>query len=147
MSAVSSSNPWLLLGAGLSASAALLHVAIIVGGADWYRFFGAGEAMARMAEAGRLYPALITSGIALLLLLWSAYALAGAGWALTAGLPWIKAALIAITGVYLLRGLAPLPLWLLAPAQVTPFWIWSSLICSAFGLVHLLGLSQVWGRL
>ncbi len=147
MSMVSTLNPWLLLGAGLSAIAALLHVAIIVGGGDWYRFFGAGEGMARMAEAGRLYPAVVTSGIALLLLLWSAYALAGAGWPVAAGLPWIKAALIVITGIYLLRGLALLPLWLLAPAQVTPFWIWSSLICSAFGLVHLLGVSQVWGRL
>ncbi|MDC8770172.1 hypothetical protein [Roseateles albus] len=147
MNSVAGHNHWLLLGAGLSAIAALLHVAIIFGGGDWYRFFGAGEAMARMAEAGRSYPALVTTGIALLLSVWSAYALAGAGWALAAGLPWIKAALIAITGVYLLRGLAPLPLWLLAPAQVTPFWIWSSLICGVFGLVHLIGLIQVWGRL
>lgn len=143
----STPNPWLLLGAGLSAIAALLHVAIIFGGGNWYRFFGAGEAMARMAEAGRLYPAMVTSGIALLLLLWSAYALAGAGWTEVSGLPWIKAALTVITGIYLVRGLAPLPLWLLAPAQLTPFLIWSSIICAGFGLVHLLGLSQVWSRL
>jgi len=122
-------NHWLLVAAGLSASAALLHVAIIFGGGDWYRFFGAGEEMARSAEAGRRYPAVITAGIALLLLLWSGYALAGAGWAVLSGLPCIKAALTVITGIYLLRGLAPLPLYLLAPSQLTPFWIWSSLIC------------------
>lgn len=140
-------NPWLLVGAALSAIAALLHLAIIIGGGGWYRFFGAGEAMARMAEAGRSYPAVLTSGIALLLLLWSLYALAGAGWLGAASLPWVKAALTLITAIYLLRGLALLPLWLLTPDQLTPFWIWSSLTCSGFGLVHLVGLSQVWGRL
>jgi hypothetical protein len=36
----------------LSAAAALLHIAVIVGGAEWYRFFGAGEGMARLAERG-----------------------------------------------------------------------------------------------
>lgn len=140
-------NPWLVSGAVLSGVAALLHVAIIVGGGAWYRFFGAGESMARMAEAGRLYPALLTAGIALMLLLWQAYALAGAGASMASGLPWIKAALTLITSIYLLRGLALLPLWLLAPSQLTPFLIWSSLICIGYGLVHLIGLSQVWGRL
>lgn len=140
-------NPWLVSGAALSAVAALLHVAIIIGGGDWYRFFGAGEAMAQMAEAGRLYPALLTAGIAALLLVWSFYALAGAGCPTIPRLPWTKAALCAITTIYLVRGLAPLPLCLLAPARLTPFLLWSSLICSGYGLVHLIGLIQVWRRL
>lgn len=140
-------NPWLLLGAALSALAALLHLAIIVGGAAWYRFFGAGETMARMAEAGRAYPHVLTAGIGLMLLLWQAYALAGAGCSIVSGLPWIKATLTLITGIYLLRGLALVPLWLLAPAQISPFLIWSSLICGGYGLVHAIGLRQVWSRL
>lgn len=41
-----------MLGSGLSAIAALLHVGIIIGGPSWYRFFGAGERMARAAAAG-----------------------------------------------------------------------------------------------
>ena len=57
----------------------MLHLAIIAGGPDWYRFFGAGEGMARMAERGMLKPALITLGIAAILAVWAAYAFAGAG--------------------------------------------------------------------
>ena len=33
----------LVVGAGLSIVAALLHVACIFGGPSWYRFFGAGD--------------------------------------------------------------------------------------------------------
>jgi hypothetical protein len=57
-------NPWLVTGGVLSAAAALLHVAIIAGGPDWYRFFGAGERMAHMAELGLLRPTLFALGIA-----------------------------------------------------------------------------------
>jgi hypothetical protein len=39
-------NRPLLWGGALSLVAALLHIAIIVGGPAWYRFFGAGEALA-----------------------------------------------------------------------------------------------------
>ncbi|MBC7983974.1 MAG: hypothetical protein H7Y02_08975 [Candidatus Obscuribacterales bacterium] len=53
-------NKFLIVGAALSAVAAMLHVGIIFVGAPWYRFFGAGEDMARKAEAGSWYPALIT---------------------------------------------------------------------------------------
>ena len=141
-------NLWLLLGAVLSAVAAALHVAIIIGGARWYRYFGAGEQMAGMAEAGRWAPGLITAGLALVLSIWSAYALAGAGWLIAPGsLPWLKLGLSLITTAYLLRGLAVVPAWLWVPTQATPFMFWSSLICLGYGLVHLVGLVQVWGRL
>lgn len=139
---------WLLLGALLSAVAGLLHLAIIVGGAPWYRFFGAGESMARMAEAGRWYPALLTAGIAGVLFVWSAYALAGAGWPVPPGaLPWLKPVLGLITLVYLLRGLVIVPVWLFAPAQATPFMCWSSVVCCGFGVVHLVGLAPIWESL
>ncbi|PKO34287.1 MAG: hypothetical protein CVU34_09380 [Betaproteobacteria bacterium HGW-Betaproteobacteria-7] len=139
------SNAWLLAAAALSAVAALLHVAIVFGGAPWYRFFGAGERMASAAEAGRAYPAIVTLGIALVLALWAAYALSGAG--LLAPLPLLKWCLAAITAVYLLRGLAILPLFIFARAQVTPFLIWSSVICIGYGVVHLVGTVQVWRQL
>ena len=45
-------EPFLILAGSLSGLAALLHVAAIVGGPDWYRFFGAGEGMAGAAERG-----------------------------------------------------------------------------------------------
>jgi hypothetical protein len=138
-------NYYLVAGAVLSALAAVLHLAVIFFGAPWYRFFGAGERMARLAEAGSLYPAVVTVAIATLLLGWSAYALSGAG--VIAALPLLRPALCAITAVYLLRGLAVIPLVLTASVPLTPFWLWSSGICLAFGITHLIGLMQVWPRL
>ena len=72
-------NAWLLLAAALDAIAALLHVGCIVFGAAWYRFFGAGERMARLAEAGDWRPTVVTSGIAIVLSVWALYALSAAG--------------------------------------------------------------------
>lgn len=135
----------LLVGSILSAVAALLHGGIIVGGASWYRFFGAGERMARAAGAGRAYPAVVTSLIAAVLALWSAYAASGAG--LLGPLPLLKPALMAITGIYLLRGLVLVPLLTLARSKSTPFMMWSSVICLGYGSIHLVGLVQVWNRL
>jgi hypothetical protein len=136
---------WLIAGAVLSGVAGLLHLAIIFGGAPWYRFFGAGERMARAAEAGQWYPTVVTLGIAGVLLAWAAYALAGAG--VIALLPLLKPALVAITAVYLLRGILFVPALMLKTGAATPFALWSSLICLGFGLVHLLGVAQGWQRL
>ena len=138
-------NMALLVGSCLSAVAALLHIGIIIGGAHWYRFFGAGERMARSAAAGRAYPTVVTSFIAAVLALWSGYAASGAG--LLGPFPLLKLALAVITSIYLLRGLAVVPLLTVARSKSTPFLMWSSVICLVFGSIHLLGLLQVWNRL
>ncbi|MBW8898290.1 MAG: hypothetical protein JF619_09300 [Massilia sp.] len=135
----------LAVGALLSFVAALLHLGIIVGGPAWYRLFGAGERFARAAAQGRWYPTVVTLGIAAVLSTWSAYALAGAG--VIAGLPFLKAALVAITTVYLVRGVAFAPLVRARGGRITPFVVWSSAICFGYGVVHLLGLVQRWGAL
>lgn len=134
-------TPALAVGAALSATAALLHLMIIVGGAPWYRFFGAGERMARMAEHGHWWPALVTLAIAVVLLVWAAYAAGASGYApALRGLPGLLPVLWLVTAVYLLRGLAVLPLWWFRPESVNAFAWWSSLVCTGFGLVHLAGL-------
>ena len=138
-------NKLLLFGGALSGLAALLHLAVIAGGPAWYRFFGAGERMVRLAEAASPVPTVVTLGIAAMLALWAAYAAAGAG-LLARPLPFTAAALVAITSVYVLRGLAIVPVaW--SAALRTPFNLWSSAICLAIGLVHAVGLWQVWKRL
>lgn len=142
---IGSYTTWLALGAALSAIAGLLHLCIVVGGAPWYRFFGAGERMARAAQAGKRYPALVTLAIALVLFICAAYALSGAG--LIAPLPLLKFALIAISTVYMLRGLIILPLMVVAADKMTPFALWSSLICLAYGIVHVVGLTLLWPSL
>jgi hypothetical protein len=138
-------NHALIVAAVLSAIGALLHVACIAGGPAWYRFFGAGERMATAAERGEWWPAMATLGITLVLLAWAAYALSAAG--MLPALPLLKAGIVAITAVYLLRGLILFPVLALKPAQVTPFIVWSSLICLGYGLVHLWGVVQVWDTL
>ena len=136
-------NPWLVAGGVLSAIAALLHIGVIVGGPDWYRFFGAGEGMARMAEAGSPVPALVTAAIAVVLAIWAAYAFAGAG--LIRRLPLMRTALVAISAIYLARGL------LIVPVLLTPgapaFDVWSSLIVLGFGLVYAIGTARAWSDL
>lgn len=138
-------NPFLLAAALLSAIAAGLHVAVIIFGAAWYRRFGAGERMARLAEAGSAYSALVTATIAATLCAWSLYALSGAG--LIAPLPALRPVLCVITAIYLLRGLFIVPMAILAPGSVTRFWVWSSAICLVYGIVHLVGIAQTWTRL
>jgi hypothetical protein len=138
-------NIALLVGGSLSLIAALAHVAIIIGGPDWYRFFGAGEKMARLAEQGALYPTLITLAIATVLGTWALYGFAGAG--LLPALPLMRPALVAITAIYLLRGLVPVGILLFAPSQMSAFWLWSSAICFGFGLAHLIGVRAVWASL
>ena len=126
----------------MSLGAALLHVAIIFGGPRWYRYFGAGEEIARMAEEGRWRPAIITGLIAIALAVWALYAFSGAG--LIAPLPLLGPVLCVITAVYTLRGLA-YPLFKLTNSEfATPFFLWSSIICLVFGVVHGIGLAQVW---
>ena len=140
-------NRWLLLAGTLSAAASLLHLGVIVGGPAWYRFFGAGESMARMAERGDPTAALITVGIAAVLAVWAAYAFSGAG--LIPRMPLLRTGLVVITGIYLLRGLVLIPAIALHPqgAGITPFVWWSSLIVLAYGLVHAIGTWTAWSAL
>jgi hypothetical protein len=138
-------NLWLLCGAVCSAIAGFAHLAIIFGGASWYRFFGAGEKMALAAAAGRWQPATIAFAIAITLFIWSAFALSGAGY--LPALPWRKWILVAVSAIYLLRGLAAIPWLFTARTHSTKFIVVSSVICLMIGLVHLLGLIQVWARL
>ena len=138
-------NLWLIAGGVLSAAAAILHLAIIVGGPDWYRFFGAGERMARMAEQGAWTPALITVGIAGMLAVWAAYAFSGAG--VIQRLPLIRTALVLISAVYLLRGLVLVPALMMRPDLVDAFALWSSLIVLAYGVAYAVGTWTAWPSL
>jgi hypothetical protein len=142
-------NSFLLVGAVLSAIAALAHVAIVIGGPSWYRFFGAGEKFAIAAEQGKLSPALVTLGIALVLLVWSMVAISGSG--ALPPFPLLKIALCLITGIYLLRGFLGLvilftPIFSKLKLTAT-FIVVSSLICLVYGVVHLVGLLQVWDKI
>lgn len=138
-------NPWLITGGVLSALAALLHIGVIAGGPDWYRFFGAGEGMAILAERGSIRPTLITLGIAAVLAIWAAYAFSGAG--LLPRLPLLRTGLVVISAIYLLRGLVLVPALVLNWSGVTPFVLWSSLIVLAYGIAYAVGTWIAWPTL
>lgn len=137
-------NLWLLASAWMSVAASLLHIMVIAGGPDWYRFFGAGEAMARAAERGSLVPTLITIGIASVLAVWAAFAFSAAG--VLRSLPLTRTALVAISLVLLVRGvLGFTPVFLPIPSLA--FIVWSSVICLVMGLCFALGAWRAWPQL
>ena len=135
-------STWLMIGGALSVAAALLHIACIFGGPDWYRFFGAGEGMARAAARGDWTPTLITLAIGAVLLIWAAYAFSGAG--ALPRLPLLRTGLVTITAIYLLRALIFVPLHLWRPQHTDSFAIWSSLIVLLYGTVYAIGTIKAW---
>ena len=136
-------NPWLIIGGGLSAVAALIHVGCIVNGPDWYRLFGAPESLIRAVENGDPTLHWMTAAIAIILAIWSAYAFAGAGF--IRRLPLMRTALVAISAIYLARGVLIVPV-LLQP-DPRPFDLWSSLIVLGYGLIYLIGTWRAWPSL
>lgn len=134
-------NWWLLFGGLVTGVASLLHVGIILGGPEWYRLFGAGERMARLAARGSVYPTIVTAGIAAVLAVW---ALSGAG--MVRRLPFLRVALAVIAAIYLARGILGLPAVLLVehPYAIElrgrlTFMLVSSAICIVLGLCYAAG--------
>ncbi len=138
----------LIFGGSLTGVAALLHVAIIFGGPDWYRFFGAGERMAWLAARGSIYPAIVTSCIAATLGVWALYAFSGAG--VVRRLPLLRVALALIAAVYLARGILGVPIVLFVDDVYTnqlkakmTFMVVSSAVCVVLGLCYAIGAARL----
>ena len=138
-------NKPLIVGAICSFVAALAHLGCIIFGASWYRFFGAGEQMAQMAEQGLWYPTITTSVIIIVLTIWSLYGLSGAG--VIRRLPLIRIALVLISAIYLLRAVSFYWLMPMMPENSLTFWLVSSSICLAIGLLYAIGTFQEWSKI
>ena len=100
-------NGWFMAGGVSSIAVAALHVGMVFFGASAYRYFGAGEEMARMSEAGSPIPALVTLAAAAVFLVWGLYAFSALGW--IPRLPLQRLGLVTISAVYVLRGLGFIP--------------------------------------
>ena len=138
-------NTFLIVGAAFSQMAAVLHFSCMFWGANGFRLLGAGEPIVSLAAAGHWYPRLVAFALGVLLSAWALYALSGAR--VIAPLPYARAVLTGITAIYLIRALA-FPLIRPAfPGNSAAFWLISSSICLVIGLVHLIGLVQVWPQL
>jgi hypothetical protein len=142
---MSSARPWLIAAAWMSVAASLLHIACIIGGPDWYRFFGAGEAMARAAERGSMVPAIMTLVIAGILGAWAVYAFGAAeiGWRP----PLVRTALTAIAAVLLARAAAVFVPSLWATDQWPTFAFVTSAICFVMGACFAIGTWRAWPSL
>lgn len=137
-------NTPLLIGTSFSLAVAILHFACIFWGANGFRFLGAGEPIVSRSAAGHWYPPFIAFVIGAVLAIWALYALSGSGVIPT--LPYLRLVLVGITGIYLLRAVAFPLLKPAFPGNSTTFWLVTSAICLVIGLVHLVGLIQVWQR-
>lgn len=91
----------LVLGTAASFFNTLLHIALAIR-PQLYRYCGADE-LAQMHEQGSPFTMLVTVGLALMFAAWGAYGLSGAG--VIGQLPLLRAALITIGVIYVLRSL------------------------------------------
>ena len=101
--------------------------------------------MARAVEAGKLRPTLVTLAITSVLILWSAYALSGAG--VIGALPLMKFVLAMVSLVYLARAVAFPLLKPAFPENSETFWWTSSGLCALMGLLHAYGTLSLWEML
>ncbi len=137
-------NTFLILAAMLSATAAMLHLACIYFGAPLFRFLGT-EEMAKMVEAGNdRQPILVCIVLGLIFFIWAAYALSGAG--VIRKLPLLRTVLCGVTFAYLARGLAFPLISSHFPENSMTFWYISSSIVLTIGIIHLMGLKQIWNQ-
>lgn len=135
----------LTLAGACSALAALAHVVCVIVGGPAYRLMGAGERMARAAEAGHWQPAAVTLAIATLLGMWALLAFSGAG--LVPPIPFTRPALVLISAAYLARGVT-FPLLMSAfPENSLRFWLVSSGVCLVMGGLHAWGVVLRWGAM
>lgn len=132
----------LMVGGVLSLLASLMHIAVIFGGADWYRLFGAGETLVEMVEQGSRYPAYLTAAIAFVMFIWALFAFSGAG--MIRKLPLLRAGLAIISAIFLARGIAPFLAMPFMPDLVSTFWVLSSLTCTLYGLAYGIGTYRAW---
>jgi putative oxidoreductase len=141
-------NQLLKLGSIFSLAIALLHLVIIFVGAPAYRYFGAGEAMARKADSGSTYPTLLTLFLVVVFTIWCCYGLSGAG--IIRRLPLLKIALVLIGMIFTFRGVAVFPqLFQMAraSAEVAPRQLLFSLVSLVTGLTYLIGTILNWNCL
>ncbi|MGQ0801892.1 MAG: hypothetical protein ACT4NL_17480 [Pseudomarimonas sp.] len=153
---MSLSRGWLLVSGLLVMAGSLLHLAVPLGGPEWYAFLGAPPGLVALAEAGSLRPLLTCLAIAGVLLLVGLYAFSGLG--LIRRLPLLRLALAAIGVGLSVRGLAFIPLAIWHPHilsglcgrcdGVNVFLVITSGLCLFAGIGYVLGawrLSQTRG--
>ena len=135
---------------GLAATAgALLHIAIMFGGPEWYAFFGAPSGLVELARIGHPRAAISCLVIASFLFILAAYAFSGAN--VIRRLPLLRPVLAMIGLVLIARGALFIPMILWKPdslaricdcGSVDTFIVITSVLCLAMGASYLFGALQ-----
>jgi hypothetical protein len=132
---------WLLKTGGvLNLGVAALHVGVATLGAPAYRYFGAGNDMASWAEQGSPLPAIITLGLAILFAVFGVYAFSAAG--SVPRLPFLAPVVLAVGGIYVVRGGLGVPAAFLIPDDSTApvaATVAFSVVALTIGVLYLLG--------
>ena len=129
------SKAWVLYAASGCAAGALLHIAAIFAGPEWFDFLGAPPEYGQMMRGGNyVYPVVVTLLIAGTLAIWAAYAFS----ALKKPLPYARLILGAVAAIFLLRGVLGIPITLFiltksGPAAMTLFHIAASVFVLTLG--------------
>lgn len=136
------SSKLLYLASAITLFASLLHYACIAWGADGFRFMGAGEAIAQMAERGHWYPAFVAALVGTAL--WIAALAACAAARGKPKLPLHRWILAVTAVVFMLRGLAFPLLKPVFPENSDAFWLTTSALCLFTGTLYALGAWNFW---
>lgn len=143
-------NKWLFSASIITAIISLLHIAIVIGGADWYIFFGAGTEMARQSNEGMLEPVITTLGIALSLALVTFYAFYTS--LKKKRLPFSNFILFGFTFIMIFRGLVGIPIvylldhpYLNELSERPLFMVVSSIFCLGLGCIYWIGIIKMSG--
>lgn len=141
---------WWFAGAGaVLVLLALAHVGAVFRGHEWYAFLGAPDQLVAMARAGKRYPYTLALLIALVCLLWAAYAFSGAG--LVRRLPLLRTGLWLIAAGMMARAFGFIAVLAVSPDAlnficgcngIDTMVIVTSAICLAIGASIAIGLRQ-----
>lgn len=125
---------------------ALLHIAILFGGPEWYAFFGAPSGLVELARIGHPRAAISCLIIASFLFVLAAYAFSGAN--VIRRLPLLRPALAMIGLGLIARGALFIPMILWQPDSLTricdcrsvdTFIVVTSILCFAMGISYAAG--------
>lgn len=136
-----------ITGAVLNFIIAALHIIIIFQGAEGYRYYGAGEDMAQLDEAGSPIPALVTSLVTVFFMIFGIYGLSAA--VKLKRLPFLKGVVIIIAAIFVIRGLgfvADLYMIQNDPAYPTRM-VYFSLVALMVGACYTIGITRNWRTL
>ena len=126
-------------------SGAVLHLVVLAAGPKWIAFVGAPESVVESAERGTWLAPFSTVGIAAFLVIFGAYALAGAG--VIRRLPLTRTMLVFVSVVFIVRGIIIVPLLLAGRVNWSAlpdlFVVGSSVFILAVGVLTGAGLTAL----